>query len=348
MPAPMASRRIEHRYDDPVAVIWLDAAARLGMHVVRSDDVYASWDGAGTLSIAESAHFDADDSLAQMIFHEICHALVAGDRRHQSDWGLTNDDDRDLVFEHATHRLQAALAAPHGLRDFLAVTTDWRPYWDGLPRDPLADGDDPAIEIAQRAHLRSTRPPWQAVLNDALHATAKLADMMRPLVGADSLWSKTRGRHRTGFLLHDEEQRCSDCAWSYATASGRMRCRRSKLAGNTVVALASDEPACEMWEAKLSGDDCGQCGACCREGFDLVQVRTKDRFLKRYPELVSESSLGLHVARPSGRCRALHGDGSEPRPFRCAHYADRPRACAEFPVAGEACLLARRRVGLSK
>src|SRR5690606_17075777 len=114
--------------------------------VERADDVYASWDGVDTLTLAKPEHFDADDSLGQMIFHEICHALVAGERRSQVDWGLDNDDEGDLVFEHATHRLQAALSTPHGLREFMAVTTNWRPYWDALPRDPLANGDDPAIE----------------------------------------------------------------------------------------------------------------------------------------------------------------------------------------------------------
>jgi hypothetical protein len=36
-------------------------------------------------------------------------------------------------------------------------------------------------------------------------------------------------------------------------------------------------------------------------------------------------------------------DGS----YRCRIYAERPRACAEFEIAGDACLTARRRVGLS-
>ncbi len=341
-------RKVQSAYQDPLELIWLRAAERLGMRVVRSAEVFASWDGAGTLTIATSEHFDADDNLGQMIFHEICHALVAGDARHQPDWGLDNDEAGDIVFEHATHRLQAALAGPYGLRDFMAVTTDWRPYWDALPQDPLTSGDDPAISLAQRAHYRSRAAPWAAVLEDALSATAAIADVVRPHCSSASLWAVTHARHRTGFLLNEDSSRhCGQCAWAYEARGKTLRCRRSKNSDREAVVIDSEESACECWEPRLTAEACGPCGACCREGFDLVQVRPREAFNKLHPELVSTSTLGLHVQRPDGRCKALRGDG-ESAPYRCAHYADRPRACADFPVAGDACLLARRRVGLSR
>jgi Fe-S-cluster containining protein len=60
---------------------------------------------------------------------------------------------------------------------------------------------------------------------------------------------------------------------------------------------------------------------------------------------VSEDAWGLHLPRPGGHCVALDvGAGGH----RCRVYADRPRACREFAVAGDACLEARRRVGLSR
>jgi Fe-S-cluster containining protein len=43
---------------------------------------------------------------------------------------------------------------------------------------------------------------------------------------------------------------------------------------------------------------------------------------------------------------ALEGDG-ERADFRCRVYEARPSACADFEIAGDACLEARRRVGLS-
>lgn len=343
----MASRRIQHRYRDPLDVIWLRAAEQVGMRVERSDEVYASWDGRAVLTIARETHFDPDDCLAQMILHEICHALVAGDNRARVDWGLDNDDPKHLVFEHATHRLQAALSQPYGLREFMAVTTDWRPYWDALPERPLEDGADPAIPLAQRAYRRSRQAPFVSALDEALEATAKLAEAVRPFAEEASLWRRTRGRHVTGLLLGSEEHRCGDCAWLYTLRGNKSYCRRSKSAERSAVEISAREPACECWEPRLTADDCGSCGACCRGGFDLVQVRPREAFNKKHPELVSQSSLGLHVARPGGSCPALRGDGSTV-PFRCAHYDDRPRACAEFPVAGDACLLARRRVGASR
>src|SRR5690606_5120027 len=132
------------------------------------------------LTVAEPAQLDADDSLAQLILHELCHALVAGPNAlSQVDWGLANVDDRDLVLEHACHRLQAKLSARHGLRDFFAVTTEHRPYWDALPPDPLAAGDDPAIAIAQRAYHAARREPWGSALQAAFEATARIAAVAR-------------------------------------------------------------------------------------------------------------------------------------------------------------------------
>ena len=52
------------------------------------------------------------------------------------DWGLDNTSDRDVVREHATLRVQAFLAARHGLRRVLAPTTDFRAFWEALPADP--------------------------------------------------------------------------------------------------------------------------------------------------------------------------------------------------------------------
>jgi len=177
------------RYRDPLDEIWLTTARRLGMRVVRSDDVFASWDGAGTLSISTARHFDPDDSLAQLILHEICHAIVEGpDGREQIDWGLYNYDDRDAVREHAAVRLQAALLDRHGLRGLFAVTTDYRPYFDAL-EDPLIGPGDPALPLALTGWDRANRPPWTVPLETALSATAALAAVLHPFASPDSLWS---------------------------------------------------------------------------------------------------------------------------------------------------------------
>lgn len=341
------TRAITHRYEDPLDLIWLKAASELGIEVQRSREVYASWDGERVLTLSDESDFDADDSLAQLIFHEICHALVAGPgQRARPDWGLDNTSTADLVYEHACHRLQAALAGRHGLRDFLAVTTEWRPYWDSLPKDPMAHCEDPALPIARRALAEADREPWRAVLTRALEDTAALADIARRSAAKDSLWSRTRAVHPSGFLAHDDRSlRCADCAWSHGRGRS-LSCRQASRAGRAKLKLPVESSACEHWEPRLDPESCKTCGACCREGFDRVELRPSDSLKRVRPDLVREDSWGVFVPRPDGRCLALRGDGKE-EAYRCGVYANRPNSCQKFEIGGAACLVARRRVGLS-
>lgn len=160
-----------------------------GLRVERSAEVFASWDGAGTLRLARREDFDPDDSLAQLVLHELCHALVEGpDALARPDWGLCNRSDRDVVREHACHRVQAALTAPHGLRLLLAPTTEHRAYYDALPDDPLAAGDDPALPPAREGHARATHGPWADALRRGLEHSARLQELVGPTAPAGSLW----------------------------------------------------------------------------------------------------------------------------------------------------------------
>lgn len=186
------SRPIERHYRDPLEVVWVGAAEQLGFRIVRSDEVFASWDGERTLTLGRAETLDPDDSPAQMILHELCHALVEGpEGRARPDWGLDNVDDRDAVREHACHRLQAALADRWGLRAFMAPTTDWRPYYEALPAAPLAPGDDPAIPPARQGWERAQQPPWHEILEGALCATAAIAAAVAPYAPESCLWAAT-------------------------------------------------------------------------------------------------------------------------------------------------------------
>jgi Fe-S-cluster containining protein len=60
------------------------------------------------------------------------------------------------------------------------------------------------------------------------------------------------------------------------------------------------------------------------------------------------TAYGLSLPRPGGLCVALEGERATAGPYRCRIYADRPRSCADFAVTSDACLEARRRVGLSR
>jgi hypothetical protein len=172
----MAPRPITHRYVDPLDVVWLAAAQRMGFRVVRAEDVYAASDGRGTIHIGAPDTLDPDDCLAQMIFHELCHSLVEGaGALDRPDWGLDNVSPGGAEREHACLRLQAHLAEAHGLRQVLAPTTEFRAYYDGLG-EPLAPSTDPSAQLARRALARVDVPPWGPHLGRALEATAAIVD----------------------------------------------------------------------------------------------------------------------------------------------------------------------------
>jgi hypothetical protein len=348
-------REVTSRYCDPVDAIWLRTAGKLGLQVRRSPAAYASYDGRGVLEIAQPSDFDADDCLAQMIFHELCHALVAGpDAMRQPDWGLCNHDDRDMVYERACQRLQAALSERHGLRGLMAVTTEHRAYWDALPADALADsaeGEQRTLELAREGWLRARRGVWGEALDQALSATARVASIVRPFTEDGSLWRQTRPLHVSGFAQsEDPTHTCATCAWMFQGGPGRasFRCRQTRAGDEPGVRIEPEALGCVRWEPKLDDSACAPCGACCREGFDLVPVRTREPIRRLHPELVHSDRHGFHIPRPGGRCLALTGDGECASPYRCRVYETRPRACAEFEVGGDACLSARRRALLSR
>jgi hypothetical protein len=184
-------RTISATYQDPLDLIWIHAASSLGITIERSADVFASWDGAGVLRIGTPETLDPDDSLAQMILHELCHFLVEGPEAiNLPDWGLENDPSK-VVREHATLRLQAALADTVGLREFFAATTVFRKYYDQLPTNPLEAVDDLAIELAMIAWERSRTEEWAEPLDRALQSTVEIARLLKDIAPPDSVWAKS-------------------------------------------------------------------------------------------------------------------------------------------------------------
>jgi hypothetical protein len=341
-------RTVRHRYDDPVDLIWRAAAAQIGWKIAESPDCYASWDGRDTLTVSVREGWDADDSLAQLLLHEMCHALVQGEaRRRRPDWGLDNSTDTSSALEeHACHRLQAALLDRYGLRDVLAVTTDWRPYWDALPDDPLGEGDDPAIALARAAWPEAARGRWSAALDAALRATAQIASAARGLAPADALWRLARPLGPLGTAAHPTA-RCGTCAWATpedGVAPHALRCLAEAAPAQPGPVVSADGVGCYRHEPRLTVSDCRACGACCRQGYHLVGVEP-DEPAAQTGLATPDRWGGLSVPRPDGYCAAL---AQRCAPWTCTIYDRRPSACAEFEVAGEACLTARRRVGLSR
>lgn len=335
------SREVTHRYIDPLAQVWLGAARRIGLKVVRTPDAYAATDGRGTLAIATDDALDADDSLAQMIFHELCHSLVEGeDSFARADWGMDNTGPDHDWREHACLRTQWILAGRHGLRAVLAPTTDFRAsFWNALSGDVLADRTDPSVQSAIAAIRRAALPPWAPALEDALVASARIAtEAARFVADPQSLWrlaDAPPAKHPTG-LPAGASGSCGTCAWRVD-----KRCRQAEAR------VDPSWSACERYEAAL---DCQTCGACCRAAYHSVEVGRRDPVRKLQPSYIVDRGTYLEIRRDGDRCAALQGGAIENATttrYHCAIYDDRPRTCRDFTLGSAHCLTARRRVGLS-
>jgi hypothetical protein len=376
------SRKVLRHYQDPLDLIWIAAAGRMDLRVKRSRDSYASTDGHGDLTISASSEMDEDDCLAQMIFHEICHSLVQGPQSFGwIDWGLDNETEKDREREHACLRLQAALLEPLGLRQVLAPTTDFREYYDALPRDPFGErheGERLSIVLSRAAYHRRNQLPWKEHLQTALESTTELLQSTRSYLSSDAndqdLVSQIEERvpsHPTGLegFRGTPSATCGECAWSFEGGPGKkvLRCRP---AGGARVGASSN--SCAHFERPFN---CLDCGACCREAYDTVEIAPRDPALKRHLPLLVRHSSGHDMGRSGSRCICLRGGidieppspsilgGDAPpnageklapltipggAPFTCAIYETRPRTCREFTRGSDNCLSARRVVGLSR
>jgi Fe-S-cluster containining protein len=339
-PSPLAREAIER--------LWIDAAARLGFRVERTMQAYATSDGRGTIAIGADEILDGDDAVAQLIFHELCHAITQGTKSvTRPDWGLDNTGPGDVVREHACLRLQAHLADGYGLRALMAPTTEYRAYHDALPASPLVPGpgEDPAVVIARDAAVRAAEAPWRDPLLAALAGTAaELARLGPPTA------------HPLGMPLGPTDQTCGSCAWLYLGGRGKpvARCRQAAPANAEGPRTQRAFAACARWEPPV---ECSACGACCREAYHSVTVSVRDPVVWKQPALVQRTGHRFEILREGPRCAALEdrrgavdlgaGPGTGARVFTCTIYEDRPQACRDFAAGGRHCLDARRRVGLS-
>ena len=185
-------REVNDAYCDPLDAIWLAIARELGLEVVRSDEVYAAV-ADGVLTLGAPHTLDADDAVCQMVLHELCHALVQGPANQSApDWGLDNTSSRDVLAERACLRLQAWLTDRWGLRWVLAPTTEFRRYYDMLPKDPLS-GDAPETAVAVAAKERLADHPIGRALERGLAATATVVAAAAPFCAEGSLLAQFDG-----------------------------------------------------------------------------------------------------------------------------------------------------------
>ncbi|MFL5306624.1 MAG: YkgJ family cysteine cluster protein [Polyangia bacterium] len=317
--------------------IWIGVAAELGFRVSRTQDAYASSDGRGVIAIGVDEVLDPDDAVAQLIFHELCHAITEGDQALAlPDWGLENQADH-VVREHACLRFAADLSARFGLRGAMAPTTEYRAYYDALPDDPLAPsaGDD-AVAIAGAARARFVASRWRVPVEGALAATAALTQ------------PSDTDAHPTGLPWGPRAETCDGCAWMYRGGRGPAvsRCRQTAPAVGDGARVEPGTRACARWEPPV---DCQACGACCREAYHSVTVSVRDPVVWREPALIVRNGHRFEILREGPRCAALKvaRDHDGTTRYSCTIYENRPQPCRDFAANGRHCLDARRRVGLS-
>ena len=180
-------RPILARYLDPCEIVWLATAKRLGIHIRRSPLVFSATDGSGRLQLSTRDDLDADDSLAQMLLHEICHWVTNGQETfHERDWGFALDGPIDHR-EHAALRVQAWLADQVGLRTMFGPTGQFRQYYVRIPADPLtpideSDWEQQVVRNAHEAVARIQQPPWHPHVMQAMAATAQMSDLLTPFM----------------------------------------------------------------------------------------------------------------------------------------------------------------------
>ena len=181
-------RPIRARYIDPLELIWLSCCRELKLYIRRDPDIFSMTDGRGLLALGPRSDLDPDDSLCQMVFHEICHWITNGiETYHQRDWGFEVGAELDHR-EHACQRLQAALADPHGLRDLMAPTGIFRQYYDQIPADPFQkipgddEWEDTVVGMAKDAFERAQKDPFAEALQRSLQATAQIRDLIQPFL----------------------------------------------------------------------------------------------------------------------------------------------------------------------
>ena len=314
---------------------------------MRTPDAYAATDGRGTLAIGSIETLDADDSLAQMIFHELCHSLVEGEESFaRADWGMDNTGPDHDWREHACLRVQWVLTGRHGLRAVFAPTTEF-PRRSGIGCRAMCSQIAPSdrwwprsrrcvAPRLRRGHRRSAKHSPRARRS---HERVRAVRRARHVVA----WRHRRPGAASDRLVRrrPRDTRCGTCAWRFEHR-GVSRCRQANAK------IDPAWPGCERFEPAL---DCQTCGACCRAAYHSVEVSRRDPVVKKQPTYVVDRTTYLEIMRNGDRCGALdggHDDGTgHATRYACVIYDDRPKTCRDFTLGSEHCLTARRRVGLS-
>ena len=154
------------RATDP---LWVQLLEHAGFRLARRSTSYVWYDGRGEVAIAPDEELDADDTLAQIILHEMVHLLVQGEEaRTEPDWGLDNLTDSDAYLEEAALVVQLRLLTLWGLEAVLVPTTDFRGYYLA---EAASEARADRMQAAEAGWARWLVWPHRAAAERALAAT---------------------------------------------------------------------------------------------------------------------------------------------------------------------------------
>lgn len=163
--ADVKTVRAVRRVDD----LWVGLLSAAGFTLKRRSTSYVWYDGAGEIAIAPDEELDADDTLAQIILHELVHFLVQGEEaRHEPDWGLDNLSDQHAYLEEAALVMQLRLLTAWQLEQVLVPTTDFRPYYLS---EAGSESRTDRLAAAEAGWSRWLAWPHRSVAEAALRAT---------------------------------------------------------------------------------------------------------------------------------------------------------------------------------
>ena len=339
-------RQLTHRYADPVDEIWLAAAKRLGLEVRRSDGAYAAYDGQGVLTLAERKRLRRRRLAGAA---DLPRALPRAGR------GRARCVARLGPVQHRRPRSRARARVPprcrpRSARAMACATSSRSPPITARTgtrcpaiRSRRRRRGDPAIELARAAWQRArrgrvgetlhaalaatrrslggaaVRGAGLAVAHDSAAAPQRLPAAARRVAALRRLRLAVPGGGQAGraALPHDARRR---------RPTGRARRARATVACERFEPQARRGRMCELRRV-LPRRFRSRARARARTDGATPSTTLADatpRFARAAARRVV-ASRSMATARPT-------------RPYRCRVYADRPRACAEFELAGDACL----------
>lgn len=202
MPASAQSYQQLSQFDEQVLAL----ASSFNLVVTRTKESFVSYDGAGVLNVSPPSELDADDSLAQIVLHELAHYWVEGvDSYGFRDWGLSNLDTGHLDREYAALRLQLEILAPHNLQRLLHPTTVHRWFYRALLRIETAAAEVPPEVITELAPAEDPETPCI----DQLQFAARRS--LAPFFSGTSNFAEDHRRELVTNLLQDIANSCLPC-----------------------------------------------------------------------------------------------------------------------------------------